>query len=171
MEDSTPRPSFPSRDSHEKPQNVSETYRFAADKIIEEAMARGDFDNLPGQGKPLDLHETDAGRQGLWAVQRILQNSDFSPDWVADRHEIDSMVEAARQALRRSWAWRQAALARGEGYALVADQWDAALSRFREAGEKVNKRIRDYNLKAPHMSLHLRVMDLAAEIEAVKRES
>jgi hypothetical protein len=171
MEDPRPKRSVPLPETQEKPQNVSETYRYAADRIIEEAMARGEFDNLPGQGQPLDLRETDAERKGLWAMQRILENSDFSPDWVADRHEIDALVEAARQALQRSWNWRQAALARGEGYALVADQWDAALSRFREAGEKVNKRIRDYNLKAPHMSLHLRVLDLPAEIEAVKRES
>jgi uncharacterized protein YukE len=130
-------------------------------------MAHGKFDNLPGKGKPLDLHETEAERRGEWASQHILENSGFKPAWASERREILEKADKIRAALARSWEARAASLAGGEGYAAVALRWDRAVDRFREAVEKLNKEIRLYNLKAPHVRLHLRVVDADRVIKQI----
>lgn len=120
----------------------------AVDRIIREAMEAGEFDNLPGQGRPLpgadpyDDPET-------WAARNLLRSSGFEPDWLADRREIAAALEAARKSLARSHAWRRAAAARQDPPALADEQWRKALARFTEAVGQINRRIQTYNLKIP----------------------
>jgi hypothetical protein len=45
-------------------QRRHEGYETAVDRAIREAQERGEFDNLPGAGKPLDLH--DVGDPDWW---------------------------------------------------------------------------------------------------------
>jgi len=65
------------------------------DRAIREAMDRGEFDNLPGAGKPLrDTGGTD------WFVQRYLQtgdgaNSGFLPPSLLLRREAEDLPERA----------------------------------------------------------------------------
>jgi hypothetical protein len=52
--------------------------QFLAERKIEEAIARGELDNLPGAGRPLDLDDEDP----LWPeavrmARRILKNADY----------------------------------------------------------------------------------------------
>ena len=52
--------------------------QYLAERKIEEAIARGEFDDLPGAGRPLDLDDEDP----LWPeevrmARRILKNSGF----------------------------------------------------------------------------------------------
>jgi len=134
----------------------------AVDKIIRQAMEEGRFDNLPGKGRPLDLGGEEEDE--TWAANRILKNADLAPDWIEERREIMALIAQARRRLARSWAWRTEALARGEAYSLVADEWQRAVARFREAADEINRRIRTYNLKAPTPQVHLNVLDVAREI-------
>ena len=53
--------------------------QYLAERKIAEAVARGELDNLPGQGRPLDLDDEDP----LWPeevrmARRILKNADFA---------------------------------------------------------------------------------------------
>lgn len=57
---------------------------YLAERKIEEAIARGEFDNLPGAGRPLDLDDEDP----LWPeevrmARRILKNAGYSDDDLA----------------------------------------------------------------------------------------
>ena len=57
---------------------------FIAEDRIATAVARGEFDNLPGQGRPLNLDDEDP----LWPeevrmARRILKNSGFDDTDVA----------------------------------------------------------------------------------------
>lgn len=163
-----PQPNRPPRaEEQSQREREAEVYHTVADRLIEEAMARGEFDDLPGKGKPLDLRETEAERRGEWAAQRIMENSGFKPAWASDRRELLEKADAIRGALSRAWDARAASLAGGEGYAAVALRWDRAIARFREAVEKLNKEIRLYNLKAPHVRLHLRIVDADRVIERI----
>jgi len=51
-----------------------------ADELIREAQERGDFDNLPGYGKPLDLGEYFQVPPHLRAAYTILKNSGVVPE-------------------------------------------------------------------------------------------
>lgn len=75
-----------------KPANVSfETW---VDAQIREARQQGEFDNLPGTGKPLasiDGHDDD-----MWWIKQWLkrENVSFTPPTIALRKSVDDMLES-----------------------------------------------------------------------------
>jgi hypothetical protein len=58
---------------------------------IAEAMANGEFDNLPGAGHPLDLDDDAAVAPELRVAHRILKNAGFVPAEVQARREISEL--------------------------------------------------------------------------------
>ncbi|HEV7663802.1 MAG TPA: DUF1992 domain-containing protein, partial [Chloroflexota bacterium] len=69
----------------------------AVDKQIREAQERGDFDNLPGRGKPLDL--TSWG-DGDWALaHHILKQAGETLPWIAVGQDIER-IQARLRTLR-----------------------------------------------------------------------
>lgn len=62
-----------------------------AEGRIAEAMARGEFDALPGRGKPLPKDDWDMISPELRMAYRILKNAGVVPREVALRQEIAGM--------------------------------------------------------------------------------
>lgn len=62
------------------------------DKIVEErikrALYKGDFDNLPNQGKPLDFSDENRIPEDLRLAYKILKNADFTPPELEMRKKI-----------------------------------------------------------------------------------
>ena len=62
------------------------------EKIVEDrikmAQRRGDFNHLPGAGKPLDLTEDRHIPEDLRLAHKILKNADFVPPEIALKKEI-----------------------------------------------------------------------------------
>ena len=50
-----------------------------AERRIREAQARGDFDDLPGAGAPLELGDDALVAEDLRVAHRILKNPGFLP--------------------------------------------------------------------------------------------
>lgn len=67
--------------------------RRLADRRIEEAMAAGKFDHLPGAGQPLELEEPPADENAklLWWALRIFKQNDVVPDEVKWRKALDPL--------------------------------------------------------------------------------
>jgi hypothetical protein len=67
------------------------------DKIVEEriqaALRKGEFDNLPGSGKPLDLEETVTVPEDLRVAYKILKNADYIPPELELKKEIRKTEE------------------------------------------------------------------------------
>ena len=57
--------------------NALEAIAFVAERKIEEAMERGEFDNLPGMGKPLCLEDLSHLPPDMRMAYTILKNSGF----------------------------------------------------------------------------------------------
>lgn len=66
------------------------------EQMMKEAQQRGDFDNLPGKGKPLALPNSDpfAGPDEL--VYRTLKEAGFTPEWVELRKKIVAEINWLR---------------------------------------------------------------------------
>jgi hypothetical protein len=77
---------------------------------IQEAMRRGDFNDLPGAGRPLDLDDDPLVPAEVRVAHRILKNAGFVPPEVLERREI-AELEAALAELD-DVAARKRALAR-----------------------------------------------------------
>ena len=73
-------------------------FDFIAERHILEAIARGDFDDLPGAGRPLVLDDDPLVPQETRAAHRILKNAGLVPLEVLERGEI-ARLEAALPAL------------------------------------------------------------------------
>lgn len=63
----------------------------AVEEKIREAIARGDFDNLPGKGKPLDLTEWENTPEQFRMAYSVLKSSGYSPPEVQMKNEIGEL--------------------------------------------------------------------------------
>ena len=64
-----------------------------AERRIAEAQERGDFDNLPGAGRPLLLEDDSAVPEELRMAYKVLKNAGCLPPELADRKEINTVVD------------------------------------------------------------------------------
>jgi hypothetical protein len=70
-----------------------------AEERIQEAIRRGEFDGLPGAGKPLVLDEDPLVPAELRVANRVLSNAGLVPVEVLERREIADL-EASLASLR-----------------------------------------------------------------------
>lgn len=68
-----------------------------AERRIVEAMERGEFDNLEGAGKPLQLDDDALVPPELRVAYRILKNAGFLPEEVLIRREIQEVEDLLRR--------------------------------------------------------------------------
>ncbi len=61
------------------------------DQMIKEAMAKGDFDNLPGPGKPIDLDAYFATPEHLRMGYSALKSADVVPEEMQLLKEIEEL--------------------------------------------------------------------------------
>jgi len=64
--------------------------KFVEDQISK-AVAAGEFDNLPGKGKPIDLRAYFETPEELRLAYSILKSNDFAPQEVEVLKEIDAL--------------------------------------------------------------------------------
>lgn len=68
--------------------NIFSVFDKIADQKIREAMERGEFKDLPGQGKPLNLEDDSHLPQDLRLAYKILKNADCLPPELELRKQI-----------------------------------------------------------------------------------
>ncbi len=64
-----------------------------AERRIQEAIERGEFDNLPGRGKPLNLEDDSYIPPELRMVYKILKNANCLPPELQLRKEIRQLKD------------------------------------------------------------------------------
>ena len=147
------------------------------DKIIREARERGEFDDLPGAGRPLSLDDHPLEDPDWRLANRVLKNAGFAPEWIEADREIRETTAEVRAALVRSRDWREAQLAAlGERRDLEAQrerglidgEWERAVRHFGEAIIALNNRIALFNLKAPLPQLQRAKLDVVRELERLR---
>jgi len=65
--------------------------------LIQEAMERGEFDNLPGQGKPIDLTEYFETPEEVRLANSVLKSAGMTPrevDLLKEIAELKQLLEA-----------------------------------------------------------------------------
>lgn len=144
------------------------------DEILKDAMNRGDFDNLPGSGKPLKIEDDANTPQNLRIAHKLLKENDLVPDWIAQGKAIDADYDRLgrdlRSALRKyrgelNDAARSATPAGDRERAEKRHQ--AVLADLRARAKKLNGQILSYNLKIPRVMAQKRLFDFDRELAAV----
>jgi hypothetical protein len=124
--------------------------------LVEEQIAKIDWSTVAGKGKPLNLERNPYLNESDELTHGLLRNAGFTLPWIEDGKKIDADVAAARAKLARAHASyleaRDAEICAGHQW--IEGAWLAAVREFREQVARLNREIRDFNLKAPSLHLH-----------------
>ena len=143
------------------------------DRQIREAQERGEFDDLPGKGKPLDL-TTNPYAQDWELAFKILKDAGYAPEWIELDKAIRSRLERAQTILSRRWEWRERRLAELAGRSgrwaqaekdRIRAGWQEALAEFEQEIAAINEEIAELNLKVPAPRFQRFKIDVTREIE------
>ena len=137
------------------------------DEIIRRAMEAGQFDNLPGKGKPLNLEDNPHEDTAWRMAHHVLRSGGFTLPWIETLREVETSLEEARMALRRVWAWRETSLSEGKDLQWVEAEWRRAVGVFQEQITSLNKRIQSYNLEVPNDRFQRQPLNAEGEIEKI----
>lgn len=67
------------------------------EELLEEARRRGEFADLPGKGKPLNLGDANPFGGPQADVYKLLKDAGFTPEWVELRRQIAEAIGWLRQ--------------------------------------------------------------------------
>jgi DnaJ family protein C protein 28 len=149
------------------------------DEQIREAQQRGEFDNLPGKGKPLDLTPNPYAREQELAF-KILKDAGYAPDWIELDKAIRGKLERAQTTLISRWEWCQNRLNELAGHPggraeaernRVLVGWQQAVATFEQAVEVINTDITELNLKVPDARFQRSKVNAAREVARLTRGS
>lgn len=121
---------------------------------INEAIARGEFQNLKGQGKPLalrgDLSKADEMRQ------KLRGDAGYGVPWEEVGREIEAITRRAETELMRALEFRAAGLVSNKSdKGRIEADFQTHLERVKTTIGAVNSLVLKHNLLLPQMLPHL----------------
>ena len=148
--------------------------RGPTEEQIDEAIKRGEFENLQGKGKPLNLWGDLAERRVMRA--KLNQEDRQSAPWDDAAREIDALTRRAESEIKRALEFRRAGLAskRADPAKIEAD-FRAQIRATQTTIKAANSQILRHNLLIPPAlpRLHrarLKLSDLMAQLAPEIRE-
>lgn len=114
----------------------------AAERAIREAQERGEFDNLPGAGRPLQAEPW----EGEWDMaHHVLKQAGYTLPWIELGKEIEQ-----RRADLAAWLERTAGCLEGRrGQPGWADEWLAARTRYLERAADLDRLMVEFAFIVP----------------------
>lgn len=131
--------------------------------LIQEAMSRGDFNNLSCAGKPLkDLQSQNPYVDfTTHKMNKILLDNGFVPEWITLQKEIRQEVDDLKSFLRRERSKLHSPL---EGF--EERHWELTVERAEKSSKAINKKIDNFNLKVPMLKqmVHVQLQRITEKI-------
>ncbi len=144
--------------------------RSLIDRIVDDAQAKGMFENLPGAGKPLNLEEPDPYSYDQRMAYKLLKDNNFTLPWIHDRNETMAHIARFREALRAVWQeYRQHYMGAPSDTHRTALrlEWQRKCDQFQLKLEKLNRRIDRTNLHIPVTQLEIIKLNLDTELNRI----
>ncbi len=151
----------------------------AVNKQIREAMDRGEFENLPGRGKPLDLDENPFTPRDWRLAYKILKDAGMSPEWIEQDKDIRAELLSLSKLLADRARWIRERAAREKTlppdkmiveHQRLAQAREETCVKFRERAAELNRQIDTFNLKVPSSRLHHARIRVEYEVEKFLKE-
>ncbi|MEQ8675670.1 MAG: DUF1992 domain-containing protein [Aggregatilineales bacterium] len=133
------------------------------DKAYQKAVEEGQFDNLRGTGKPLDLKTDDDVPDELRYAFKLMRENDIAPEWImsgkALEHSQERLTRRAHTIVQRFYAMnadaeRVAANQRTIFRRNAREKFDMDKRNLEKDVVRHNKEVTDYNLKVPNGIVH-----------------
>lgn len=97
------------------------------------SMEEGQFENLPGKGKPLKLDTNPHADPAEDTLYRILSKNGCAPEWVELNKEIRSRISEWRMSLKKAWTSKCSG-----DHSKWVESSEALKSQLREINNKVS---------------------------------
>ena len=166
----------PSTNEAEEPENPArkrpwQSWESLIEEQIKDAERRGEFTNLRGRGKPLNVGDDSNDPAAM--ANRALRGAGFVPPAIDMGREIDEARIAAAQALDRIRRRRAFLLQGGQPPEDDRARFNAARAKaiadHRARLKAINDRVLALTLSAPS-ALHRRTIPVEREIQAFEEE-
>uniref|UniRef100_T1JCJ0 J domain-containing protein n=1 Tax=Strigamia maritima TaxID=126957 RepID=T1JCJ0_STRMM len=141
-----------------KKHKISNAIERLVEDMIQESMSKGEFNNLPGQGKPLKMDEHPFIDSTTQKLNQVLINNGFTPDWAVLKKEINQTIDSLRQQLTR-----QRQLLRDED----KDKWREIIQQYESKFKNLNQLVDKYNLVVPFLHKQMVHFQLERESERI----
>jgi len=126
-------------------------------KQIEEAIKRGEFKNLPGEGKPLKLDTNHYLTSHARMANRLLKENGFTPRWIElekeikkEKAQLERLLKNLQgrrerlEAIAQQYPHRRETISRSFEYERVR-----GIERYSGKLENLNRKIQRVNLLMP----------------------
>lgn len=132
-------------------------------------MAKGQFNNLKGQGKPLPPSKCNPYVDFVThKINEIMIDNGFAPDWINLQKEIADETNAIKQYLLNE----RKKLGSLPFDSAEEGKWKKAVDSQRNAVEKLNNKINKFNLVVPVMNKQKMYFNLDKEsCDILKKEN
>ncbi|XP_064185839.1 dnaJ homolog subfamily C member 28 isoform X2 [Anguilla rostrata] len=151
------------RQAHKRSRHakITQAVERLVEDLILESMARGDFQNLSGAGKPLaKFNHNPYADPMTHNLNRILIDNGYQPQWIVVQKEIREAVERLRAGLLQCRA--------GFGDPMTPAEQDRWEEHCQAAGDhltRLNKKVDDFNLIVPLLSKQMVHFSLQRELD------
>ncbi|KAM9782851.1 dnaJ homolog subfamily C member 28 [Neosynchiropus ocellatus] len=144
---------------------ITQAVERLVEDLIQESMARGDFRNLSGVGKPLNKFEHNPYADPMTHnLNRILIDNGYQPPWVVTQRDIREKIAEIRRNLL-------------QGRARLSDtwtpreqtEWEQLCASVQEEIRRLNKLVDNYNLVVPMLKMQMVHFNLTREIERAEK--
>lgn len=144
---------------------ITQAVERLVEDLIQESMARGDFRNLSGAGKPLSKFEHNPYADPMTHnLNRILIDNGYQPPWVVTQRDIRETTAHIRKRLLEGRARLGDPMSPKE-----SSQWEQLCASVEEELVKLNKVVDNYNLIVPMLKMQMVHFSLSREVDrAVK---
>ncbi len=135
--------------------------------MFAKAVERGQFDNLEGAGKPLNLEENPYEPADLRMVHKILKDNGFAPHWIELGKEIDALQAKFSKEVDFFSKYIRMVYSEQPNSRAIRDFEKRKKNFFRQSRKhlmEISKKILDYNLQCPVSNLSRRNFDLDDEM-------
>jgi len=138
--------------------------------LMKKAMEQGDFDNLEGAGKPLDLDENAFEQTELHMVHKILKDNGYAPYWIELNKEVNTLRAKLDQDVEYFKKYTQIVFSENRSAWAISRYKQKKKSFYhqcRESLAEISKKILDYNLHCPVSTLGRSNFDIEVEMNRI----
>ena len=151
---------------------------YDVDKQIQEAVDRGDFEDLPGKGKRQELEENAYVPRETRIVNQMLKDNGFAPRWIEVDKDIRAEREQSQKLLRNIKRRRRYLEAAIHANPLKSDrvrrvfelERARVLAAYITQLKGINQKILRYNLTAPGRGRQKSMVNLNATVARFREE-
>lgn len=138
--------------------------------MIKKAMEQGDFDNLEGAGKPLNLDENPFEPSELHMAYKILKDNGYAPHWIEINKEIDALRANLDKEVAYFKKYTQIFFSEKRSSLAISHYKQKKKNFYTQCRgylEEISKKIMDYNLHCPVSTLGKSNFDVEFEMNRI----